>query len=202
MSKSALSHNTPENVNRLFSDQGYVKRYLSNERLAWYGEMIDLFADEAGIDFRNRQIADVGCGTGHALKYVHDNFDHGPLFGYDYSVVALKIARKTLPIGQFVLHDISIPLNRMFDIILGLELFEHLHKPLVVLDNLRAAIHNDGLIFLAIPEGSQDRYAGHIHKWTINDWMEFSGASIAGISNAKRSPSAGPVIWSILEKEP
>ena len=121
MIEKKLLHNTPENINKLFSDPKYISDYLCKERLAWYGEMIRLFVDEANVDFKHRKIADIGCGTGHALKYIHDNYSHGLLYGYDYSSKVLEIAKEILPYTYFLLHDLSEPLYNDFDIIIGLK---------------------------------------------------------------------------------
>ena len=194
MIEKKLLHNTPENINKLFSDPKYISDYLCKERLAWYGEMIRLFVDEANVDFKHRKIADIGCGTGHALKYIHDNYSHGLLYGYDYSSKVLEIAKEILPYTYFLLHDLSEPLYNDFDIIIGLKVFEHLYYPTKALDNIRDALKPDGLIFLVIPDGEVDGFWGHINKWELQEWMDFSGAVLAGVLD--------DVIWSILEKEP
>lgn len=195
VTNEALLHNTPENINKLFSDPQYVDDYYcTSERLERYGEAIRLFVDEANVDFEKKRIADVGCGTGHALKYIHDNYKHGPLYGYDYSSAVLKIAKETLPIANYVLHDLDEPLDKDFDIIIGFQVFEHLHHPSIVLKNIRGALKSDGLIFLTIPNGMINGFFGHINKWLLQEWMDFSGASVAGIVD--------DFIWGILEKEP
>lgn len=194
MTDAELRHNTPGNMNRLYGDPKFLSSYLSAKRIAWYGKWIGLLVNETNIDFNRKKIADVGCGTGHALKYIHDNYDHGNLYGYDYSSVALEIARETLPTARFVLHDLDEPLDEDFDVIIGFKTFEHLYHPVKVLDNVRNALRSDGLIFLVVPDGEVDHFAGHINRWDIEEWRDFSGAVSVG--------RLDKILWGILEKEP
>lgn len=194
MTDAGLFHNTPENMDQLYGSPNFLSGYLSTERIAWYGEVIRIFVDEANVDFSQKSIADVGCGTGHALKYIHENYDYGHLYGYDYSPVALEIARETLPTAKFVFHDLNEPIDEDFDVIIGLETFEHLYYPARVLKNVRDALRPDGLIFLTVPDGEVDGFIGHINRWNIQEWMDFSGAIAVGILK--------DILWGILEKEP
>lgn len=176
MTEESFKHNTPENVDRLFANPSYIHEYLSHGRLQWYGTVIDIFVERSGIDLTGKRIADVGCATGHALKYIYDEYSPGELFGFDYSKEALKRARKVLPEAKFRFHNLDDQLKGKFDLIVALEVFEHLYHPELVLENLLDALEDDGMLFLTVPNGATDEWYGHIHKWTIDEFKKFASA--------------------------
>lgn len=180
MTEEAFKHNTPENIDSLFGDINYVIEYLLHGRLQWYGEVIDIFVDRAGVDLTGKRIADVGCATGHALKYIHGNHNPAALFGFDYSKEALKWARKVLPEAKFKFHDLDNPLKEKFDLIMAFEVFEHLYHPELVLANLLDALEDGGMLFLTVPDGETDGFYGHINFWTIDEFKSFCDAEYIG----------------------
>ena len=181
MTEESLKHNTSENIDRLFGNINNVFGYLSYGRLQWYGTVIDIFIDQSGIDLTGKCIADVGCATGHALKYIHDEYNPGDLFGFDYSKAVLKWARQVLPEAKFKFHDLDNPLKKKFDVIMALEVFEHLYNPELVLANLLDALEVGGMLFLTVPDGETDDYFfGHINFWTMDEFESFCGAKHIG----------------------
>ncbi len=180
MTVEALEHNLHENVNELWADLNNVYKYLTDGRLGWYGEVIEAFIKNAGVDFTGKKIADVGCATGNALRYIHDKYAPDSLTGFDYSENALKWARMLLPDAKFKEHDIEKPLRMKFDVILSFQTLEHLRQPERALSNLRAALKVDGVLLLTVPDGAVDGFFGHINRWTMNEFVEFTGAQHVG----------------------
>ena len=176
MTEEALEHNTPENVDALFSDLNYVIKYLSCGRLGWYGTVIDLFVEKSKIDLVGKRIADAGCATGNALRYIYDKHSPGELFGFDYSAEALKWARLLLPEATFAVRDLEDPIEMKFDLVLCFQTLEHLRYPKLVLDNLLDTLVDGGMLFLTVPDGATDGWYGHISKWAIQEFEGFTGA--------------------------
>ena len=193
MTEKALEHNTPENIDALFSDINYVIRYLSCGRLEWYGTVIRKFVEKSKIDLDGKRIADAGCATGNALRYIYDKHNPGELFGFDYSAEALKWARMVLPEATFVVHDLENPIEMKFDLVLCFQTLEHLRRPKLVLDNLLDTLEDGGMLFLTVPDGAIDGFALHINRWTISELEEFIGEKHIG--------RLGDVLMGIVIKE-
>ena len=177
---NAIEHNLPENVNNWLGDLNNVYKYLSGGRLQWYGEVIEAFIKNAGVDFAGKKIADVGCAAGNALRYIHDKHSPGSLTGFDRSSKVLRWARYLLPDATFKTHDIEKPLKMKFDIILSLQVLEHLNHPKRALSNLMDALNAGGMLLLTVPDGMTDGWVGHINRWTMKEFVEFTGAQHMG----------------------
>jgi cyclopropane fatty-acyl-phospholipid synthase-like methyltransferase len=74
-----------------------------------------------------KTICDVGCGAGEVLKLLHDKMDETSSFwGYDISPQALEMCRsRACDRLQFKLGDVSHEEGAFFDLMLVLDVFEH-----------------------------------------------------------------------------
>ncbi len=79
-------------------------------------------------DLVPESICDVGCGAGEVLSQLQKSLDHACLFrGYDISPQALSLARSRANEKlQFVLGDVRSKNDAFFDLILVLDVIEHL----------------------------------------------------------------------------
>ena len=88
--------------------------YLYQQRLAVLKKVIKKY----NIQLSNKNVLDVGCGTGYFVKYY---LEHGAnVTGIDIAQVAIEKLRKTFSNAEFLLADISNlnnTLNEGFDII-------------------------------------------------------------------------------------
>jgi len=178
--EDGLQHNMPEAYDGRYADINFVFSYLSDGRLQWYGEVIEAFVEKSGIDLTGKRIADVGCGLGNALRYIYNNYDPGELFGFDFSKAALEWARQVLPEAKFKVHDLDNPLKGKYDVIMALEVFEHLCNPELVLQNLLDSLNDGGMLFVTVPDGKTDGWFGHINFWTMSELEEFFGTKHVG----------------------
>lgn len=176
----AYEHNTADNFDKLYADVHWVFDYLAHGRFEWYGDVIKNFVLQTGIDFAGKSVADIGCGLGIALRYISYNYGPDSLWGFDYSKEALKWARKVLPTATFKKHNIEKPFNMKFDVIIALEVLEHLPKPELCYKNMLDALADGGMAFLTVPDGKVDRWEGHINRWTLEEFREFAGAKYVG----------------------
>jgi 2-polyprenyl-3-methyl-5-hydroxy-6-metoxy-1,4-benzoquinol methylase len=176
----ASEHNTVSASDKRYSDVNWVFDYLAHGRFEWYGDVIRLFVSRAGIDFAGKSVADIGCGLGVALRYISYNYGADNLWGFDYSKEALKWARRVLPSATFKKHDIEKPLNMKFDVIISLEVLEHLHKPELGYKNMMDTLVDGGTAFLTVPDAKLDSFGGHINHWTLEEFREFTGAKHMG----------------------
>lgn len=176
----SYEHNTPENMDVLFGDPEYLSDYCCQARIDWYGEVIEIFREETGFEFDGKDILDAGCGTGHALKYIHDHYEHGALVGVDFSSKAIEIMGEIVPAAIAMHLDLITPLRMKYDFIMSLEVFEHLLAPIIVLENLKKALKTGGFLFITVPDGELDDFVGHINRWTLDEFIDFTDADIFG----------------------
>jgi 2-polyprenyl-3-methyl-5-hydroxy-6-metoxy-1,4-benzoquinol methylase len=170
--RSAIDHNRKERINEFYADLDTVKAYLSPERLRFYEQVVRLLP-ERGVDYRNKRVADVGCGTGHLLRCIYDNHNPLSLTGLEYSEAALDIAKTVLPGATFRGFDIYEGITLKFDVVFCVEVLEHLLFPASALKNLLDLVDGGGVAVATVPNGRADTYEGHINFWSPESWQVF-----------------------------
>src|SRR5487761_222171 len=87
-----------------------------------------------------KTVCEVGCGAGEVLRLLHENMDKGCRFwGYDISPQALQICTsKAAERLQFKLADISKEEDAFFDMILVLDVVEHVEDYYGFLNGIRS----------------------------------------------------------------
>lgn len=169
---STLEHNSKSGMNGFYSDPKTVKNYLDPTRLRFYHNILEILKRE-NINLNGKSIADVGCGTGHLLSYIYRVYKPLRMVGYDFSDVALQIAKQTIPEASFSFCDIYSPPADKFDCILCTEVLEHLLHPDKAIQNLIKILLPSGILLLTVPDGREDVYQGHINFWSIESWKVF-----------------------------
>lgn len=95
------------------------------------------------------KVLDVGCGDGFFLELLRDlGFEN--LFGIDLSEPMLCRARKkNLRVGKENIYELDG--KEEYNVILLMDVLEHLDRPKVGLKNLYNILKNGGILFLNIP---------------------------------------------------
>lgn len=179
--KSPIDHNTPSRMNDFFSDSGMLEQYLGEERIEFYKEIVKI-AGEYNIDLNNKDVLDVGTGTGHLLSYFSEHYELKSITGIDFSESAIEVAKKTLPKGKFFVHDLYQKLNAKYDLILCTEVIEHLLNPDLALKNIIEMMSPDSVCLITVPNGRIDQYEGHINFWSPESWEVFIRNNCKGLS--------------------
>lgn len=172
--KDPIQQNSLETLNDFYSDPKIVKEYLEPDRIAFYHEVISILRNH-GIKFEQKQVADIGCGTGHLLKFISETESVASLTGFEYSDAALKIAKETCPKASFFKYDIyEVEVSsQKFDILFCTEVLEHLLYPDKALENILNMIADTGTLLITVPNGRIDSYLGHINFWSPESWKVF-----------------------------
>src|SRR5919202_2268721 len=170
--KSAIEHNSKEKVDEWYSNPQVWGAYLTEDALNFYDALVNL-GYEKGIVYNGKNIADVGCGTGHLLLSIARRFSPSSLTGFDFSRAAVRVASEVLPTGQFYELDIYQGTNLKFDVVICTDTLEHLLYPDRALKNLVTMLNPSGVAFLAVPNGRNDTFAGHINFWSPESWTVF-----------------------------
>ncbi|MDQ3020503.1 MAG: class I SAM-dependent methyltransferase [Bacteroidota bacterium] len=169
---SPIEHNTPKRMNEFFSDPGMLEQYLGDDRMKMYKEIVSI-AQRHNINSNSKSVIDIGCGTGHLLYFFLKNYKPASVTGIDFSDSAIEVARKTIPEGNFFIHNLYEKLNKKFETILCTEVIEHLLDPDTALSNIMEMMSENSACLLTVPNGRLDQYEGHINFWSPESWEVF-----------------------------
>lgn len=100
-------------------------------------------------------ILDIGCAEGGFLKFLSNRGFHN-LSGIDTSTSYLTAAKKSSPQINFkigVAESIPFP-DAHFDVIVIDQVLEHLHHPLIALDEISRVLREDGKVIVGVPNVS------------------------------------------------
>jgi len=179
--KTPIDHNTPERMNDFFADSGMLEQYLGEERIDFYREIVRI-TKEFNLDLNNKDIIDIGTGTGHLLSFFSEHYVFKSITGIDFSESAIKVSKKTLPEGKFFVHDLYQKLDIKYDMILCTEVIEHLLNPDLALRNMIDMMSNDSVCLITVPNGRIDHYEGHINFWSPESWEVFIENNCKGLT--------------------
>jgi SAM-dependent methyltransferase len=104
------------------------------------------------------RLLEIGCGFGYLLRRFHDDFD---VYGTDISAHAAGFARRHVRGGRVVAADIQdgIPFVGRFDVILAVNVMEHLPAPAAAMAAIAEHLKPGGLFVAHLPTISS-RLAG------------------------------------------
>lgn len=175
---SPIHHNSKEGLNEFYSDAEAVASFLDP---GFYDRLLDLLVAH-GVDYEQKRVADVGCGTGGLLKALQARDQAQSLTGFEYSEKALDLARSQVPGVEFCYFDIYEGSSRQFDVIFCIEVLEHLLHPDKALRNVTRMLAGSGVALVTVPNGRTDTFEGHINFWSPESWDVFVKQICEGFS--------------------
>ncbi len=153
---------TRESLHRYYSQQEDDERRMYRaDRLRAYAQSHRL-REIASLAARylpfspDARVLDLGCGDGFATDRVLDGLPRSMCLGIDLSVHKLKVMRAKLARCCATVADAErVPLkSASFDIVLCLELIEHVLDPLSVLKEVRRLLRPNGRCLISTPADS------------------------------------------------
>lgn len=135
-------------------------------------------------------VLDAGCGEGFVMKFLHKEFPRVPCEGIDLSEGAVRYARTINPEAKFCVGSISeLPFpDNSFDLVLAMEILEHLYEPEKALRELSRTTRRFCLVsvprepFFTIAgllSGRHLKHFGHnpehVQMWGKNAFCDFVG---------------------------
>ena len=103
----------------------------------------------------NPAILEIGCGIGNYSLTLAESGYSVTAVDIDYeSLLYLKNSDRTHTIN-IICADVTSQFinNKKFDIIIASEVLEHLYSPHSCLNMIRSMLHDDGFVFITIPNG-------------------------------------------------
>lgn len=99
------------------------------------------------------RVLDVGCGSGATLKWIGERFPKPYLAGVEMTErAARRAARVCDEVVQSDIEQGDLPFQPgSFDLILALDVLEHLRDPLATLARLRTLLHANGTLVISLP---------------------------------------------------
>lgn len=136
------------------------------------------------------RLADVGCGSGHAIRLLAQAYPNSSFVGFDFSDEGLDTARQHVAEAgltnvEFVAADASqLDRSEEFDIITTFDAIHDQAHPATVLENIHAALKSGGRYLCVEPKASS-ALADNMHEpmatfqYTVST-MHCMSVSIAG----------------------
>jgi len=117
-----------------------------------------------------QSVLDVGCGAGQNL-YALAAFGNYRLAGIDVSYKALERARALVPDAEFHLMDVqSQTLDAHFDLVISLQVVEHIPDDLALMRNMR--LMSNRYVLIATMQGkmrSSETRIGHLRNYSSDE---------------------------------
>jgi len=147
----------------------------------------------ATLNTPNPNILDVGCGTGANLKMLAA---YGKTEGVDISEQAVEFCRQRGLDSVMLGAAEQLPYaNESFDLVISLDVIEHLDDDVAGLQEMRRVLRPDGRLLLFVPAfmflwGVQDDVSNHRRRYTLPSLLkavEAAGFSVEWSSYANVS---------------
>lgn len=184
----------PGNDERIMEDAIYDLTYRLEENYWWYTARRGVILDQIYAVLTDRKtnekprIFEYGCGTGITLASLASSAD---VFGMDLSEKALAYCKKRGLENLRVIDsdqplDESNPFGEPFDIVLILDVLEHIADERTVLRTLRSWLKPNGALIVTVPAfpflwSGEDCVSHHLRRYTkrsLREVIEDSGFQI------------------------
>ena len=106
---------------------------------------------------KNALILDAGCGGGNLLSVLY-GYGFENIYGFDISKSGIETALKCFPFlkGKVFVHDgydkdLPLDIPQQFDVVISLEVIEHLFSPDTYLRNVNKWLKEEGFLIISTP---------------------------------------------------
>lgn len=133
--------------------------------------------------FNSDKVLEVGCQDGGMSQHLSRAAGSGSLDLCDIAETYLKRATKFLhdkglQVRNCYLGDACfIDFGDTYDVIVAMEILEHVPDPRQLLRNLYKHLVHGGKILVTVPVDWRDDLGEHLHNFTINDLIQIIGES-------------------------
>jgi len=147
--------------------------------------ILDIIRKSVGIR-KEFSLLEIGTGSGYLLTFLESEYPHAKLAGLEYderlvSVARSKVNKATIVQGNAEDFDFK---NEMFDVIVSLQVIEHLYRPDLMLASVRKHLASGGVFIFTSPNLSscgarfmKQKWHGyrddHVFMMEFSDWSPF-----------------------------
>jgi 2-polyprenyl-3-methyl-5-hydroxy-6-metoxy-1,4-benzoquinol methylase len=163
---------------RGWANRNTLRDYLHFTRLAFYHDALRL-CREAGVDFADRDVADIGTGAGYLCRLIKEEYPTARVSGFDNDAGKLSFARAICKDAEFQACDL-MEITSTFDVVFLMEVLEHLDEPEAVLGKILSLVRPNGWAVLTVPNGREDNFIHHVNFWSPESWQHFIRHNLPG----------------------
>jgi 2-polyprenyl-3-methyl-5-hydroxy-6-metoxy-1,4-benzoquinol methylase len=142
------------------------------------------------------RLLEIGCAFGYFLKYASNCFE---TYGMDISNYAIKQAKQISPKSHLKIGNVEKDLvgfigKNKFDVIVALDVLEHLDKPQRIINTIFKSLNEGGIFIFRVPNlsgidkkffyliGKPEKWQGnkdktHISLYSIKKWKQLAEKS-------------------------
>ncbi|MGB9676423.1 MAG: class I SAM-dependent methyltransferase [Candidatus Bathyarchaeales archaeon] len=153
---------------RKFGEEYFAHLKYSKREKAIKSHVLELLkwgSKNSGLNLLNgygKSALDVGCAFGYGVSLLKSlGYE---VIGVDVSKFGVKQAKKTINTDEFAVCDVqrNLPFKKKFDLVICLEVLEHLQDPLKALQNMCDTC--EGIILCTTPNKTVERVVKKILK--------------------------------------
>jgi 2-polyprenyl-3-methyl-5-hydroxy-6-metoxy-1,4-benzoquinol methylase len=177
---------------RLPKERGCTVQKRDKPQITWTESFLDIVLRFVPLEVTS--VLDVGCGRGIVGALTRIYRDPPKLVGLDFYDPYITFCRNLGIYSKIVKHNLQVfpyPFYRdEFDIVIGLEVIEHLPKPLssMMLCELeriaRRVIISTPNVFFKQPLHDGNPFQNHLSRWSVQDFKA-RGYSVFGVGSLK-----------------
>lgn len=192
-----IRHSSPPSqavIEAIFSrDYALHSRLVDNafeaQRQSLYADWILDLLGPSTID----SIFEIGAGTGSLMAELRRHAPHLRLKGVEPVVPALSEAATDIDIEVGLLRDIDTASLKV-DVVLSVNVIEHVHDPIEFLLQSRTALSKGGRIVVICPDGDHPSTEiliyDHIHSFTLRSFEKIARRADLKITDRQPAPAA------------
>lgn len=125
---------------------------------------------------QNTHVLDIGCGDGLIANVISEQ-KGCTVEGIDVQPLAITFARmKNHNANMFHVKSVyDIEYNQMFDIVIAIEIFEHIANPTVLLSKAYMALKQEGFLIISTPLANETKPPAkyHVKEYTREEFVGY-----------------------------
>jgi SAM-dependent methyltransferase len=178
--------------NHIYSD-GYYEAI--GEWILIPHEAFSIIANQI-CDLGGKSVLEIGCSSGHVIKSLLDRGKDAN--GVEVSHLSMALAAFEVRSRIYFGDLISLNINKKYDIIVGMDVFEHLNPMKIdrYIERCNQLLNPHGILYINSPMFGQDRNFGEIFSFYIEAWYDSRDGLFRQIEVDERGwPRGGHLIW-------
>jgi len=194
-------------------------KFYRIKRKLTYGTILKAVKNYAKKN-KSFSILEIGTGSGFCMAFLEHEFPSAEITGLEYDPRLVKLTKKKVINAKiFQGNAEAFSFDKKFDIIISLQVIEHLYHPELMIENVKKHLNKDGIFILTTPNLDclsarllKEKWHGfredHVSLKNVGDWKKtveaqgfetiYVGSTFfSGIPLLNKLP-LGIINWSLL----